>query len=128
MLRNRKRNAAPISPEMAPEAPTTRIRTAAVDGKIEQGAGNAGKQEEGEEAQRIGAPRDRRAEGQQPGRVDEEVREVAVHELVRHERGDRGNAGLPADRPPSPLTRAGMNASAAVSHASSSAGSTQRKR
>jgi hypothetical protein len=56
--RGTERNAAPISPEMAPDAPTTSIRTRCVDGKVEQGAGNAGKQEERKEAQRIGSPRD----------------------------------------------------------------------
>ena len=86
-----------------------------------------GNEEKGQEPQGIGPPRHRRAEGKEPGRIDEQVREVPMDELVRYERGADGDPP-PGRSAAMPLRRAGMKASTAVNHALSSAGSTQRKR
>ena len=51
-----------------------------------QRAGDGGEGEEGEKARRAEPPRDRRAEGDKPDRIEQHVRPRAVHERVSQQR------------------------------------------
>ena len=89
------RVAAPISPELAPEAPTSGMKSIGDSAQWARAAAIRGDGHEDEKSRRAEAARDRRAEGEQPDGVEQDMRPGPVQEGVGQ---DRPNLRAAAER------------------------------